>query len=499
MDDNQFAEAESGNLVRPRRIDGPHSVGEFRTQPSQKLVLELAGTSAGTGPSSGEELIDFSAVSGSQFDDLLELDESPEVREQQLEVQTAQLAGLLQDQMREVERREALQNARAAELDNEFRRARLWITEKVAEVTERENAVLAAESKLADAREVAERKLSEKQQSASHVVSQEIQQCEQRHQEMEARLAVLSSREQELVQRQQLLAEGNENLAERQRACEAKESHLRERRQFIEREAAALHHARQEWERAHEAERADLDKERAEVRQELETALKSREEALAAGEILLADHTRELENDRQALARERADWQRQKGADREGISLLRHRTEAELEQRRSRLTTRETAVEQQQAALDQLRGEITSAHRQSIEMRLIAEQLWAQVQGRMPPAEITQSIAQLRLKLGEQYKMEQNGLAEQKQELLKLAEKVAEQSNTLRSQRHELQNWFAAREQEIEQHAEMLVTRERELLDQSDNLRDLETRWNADRRQLEQEVREMRSRIRQAA
>ena len=129
----------------------------------------------------------------------------------------------------------------------------------------------------------------------------------------------------------------------------------------------------------------------------------------------------------------------------------------------------------------------------------MAEQLWAQVQGRMPPAEITQSIAQLRLKLGEQYKMEQNGLAEQKQELLKLAEKVAEQSNTLRSQRHELQTWFAAREQEIEQHAETLVTRERELLDQSDNLRELESRWNADRRQLEQEVREMRSRIRQAA
>ena len=170
-----------------------------------------------------------------------------------------------------------------------------------------------------------------------------------------------------------------------------------------------------------------------------------------------------------------------------------------MEQRRTRLATRETTLDQQQAALDQLRGEITAAHRQSIEMRLIAEQLWAQVQGRMPPVEITQSIAQLRLKLGEQYRLEQQGLAEQKRELLDLAEKVAEQSGAHRAQRQELQTWFAAREAEIESQAESLVNRQRELLEQSDQLRQIETHWSSDRRHLEQELREMHSRLRQAA
>jgi hypothetical protein len=171
----------------------------------------------------------------------------------------------------------------------------------------------------------------------------------------------------------------------------------------------------------------------------------------------------------------------------------------ELDQLRTRLAARETALDQQQGAIEQLRSEITAAHRQSIEMRLMAEQLWAQVQGRMPPAEITQSIAQLRLKLAEQYRLEQQGLAEQKQELLSLAEKVAEESGTLRTQRQELQSWFAAREEEIERHAKSLVIREQELLEQSDQLREIETRWNSDRRRLEQEVREMHSRLRQAA
>jgi hypothetical protein len=352
--------------------------------------LELADVGAGAATLYQPESLDFSDEPASSLDHLLELDESLDAREEQLETQAGQLASHLQNQLRELEYREALQNARAAELDNEFRRARLWITEKSAEL-------------------------------------------------------------------------------------------------------------RAERERLHEEEQADLSKERAAIREELETELSGRAVALSQGEELLAGHVRELNKDCQALAQERADWQRQKTADREAIALHRHRTETELEQHRTRLAARETALDQQQGALEQLRGEITVTHRQSIEMRLMAEQLWAQVQGRMPPVEITQSIAQLRLKLAEQYRLEQQGLAEQKAELLRLAEKVAEQSGTLRTQRQELQTWFAAREEEIERHAKLLVTREQELLEQSDQLREMESCWNSQRRQLEQKVREMHSRMRQAA
>jgi hypothetical protein len=347
--------------------------------------------------------------------------------------------------------------------------------------------------------EQVEQSLAQKETQAGLRIFEQLQQQEDRQRDLESREADLTKREEVMADSGQEFYEREAALASREQHLESKEAQIRERRQFIEREAAALHHARQEWESSHQAERDDLEKERAAIRWELEAALQGREETLAAGELLLAEHTRQLEEDQEAFSRERADWQRQKGADREAIDLLRSRTEVEWEQRRTRLATREAALDQQQAALDQLRGEITAAHRQSLEMRLMAEQLWAQVQGRMPPLEITQSIAQLRLKLGEQYKMEQQGLAEQKKELLKLAEKVAEQSSALRSQRHELQNWFTAREEEIERHAEALVLREQELLEQSDKQRENESRWISDRRQLEQEVREVRSRLRQTA
>ena len=496
MSDNQHEEANAGQMVRPHRIDGPHSVGSLKSEQSPALVAELAAVGAGAAT---EYLVDWPGEPAASLEGLLELDETLKAREEQLENQAAQLASHLQEQLRDLEHREALQNARAAELDNELRRDRLWITEKSAELSERETAVAAAEAKLAADREEAQRQLALKEQCSSQEASQKLQQSETRHHEIEARQAVLVKSEQELAQRQQLVGEREANLAERERQHEAKEYHLRERRQFIEREAAALHHSRQEWERLQQGEQTVLTQERTTLREELEKELSQREKTLSDGESLLAEHTHKLERDEQTLARERADWQRQRAADREAISFQRHRAEAELEQRRTRLAAREQALDKQQAALDQLRSEITSAHRQSIEMRMIAEQLWGQVQGRIPPAEVTQALAQLRLKLSEQYRLEQHGLTQQKEELLSLAEKVAEQSATLRGQRQELQTWFTAREEEIERQAESLVSREQELQDLSDQLGQSATRWQTDRRQLEQQLREAQGRLRAVA
>ena len=261
MSDNQTAEPDASQTMKPRRIDGPHTVGPLQVEHRPALVLELAGVGAGSASPYQSESLDFSGEQITSLNDLLELDESLETREEQLETQAGQLASQLQEQLRELEYREALQNARAAELDNDSRRARLWITEKSAELRERENAIAAAE----------------------------------------ARLAI----DPERAERQQFVGDDAVALAERAREIEAKENYLRERRQLIEREAGALHHARVEWERSHEEERADLSKERAAIREELETELSGRAEALSKGEALLAEHARALVKDRQALTPKR--------------------------------------------------------------------------------------------------------------------------------------------------------------------------------------------------
>jgi hypothetical protein len=120
MSDNQTTERENGPAVKPRRVDGPHSVGPLKPERSPALVLELAGVGANSAAAYQSESLDFSGESTPALDDLLQLDESLEAREEQLETQAGQLATQLQEQLRELEHRESLQNARAAELDNEF-------------------------------------------------------------------------------------------------------------------------------------------------------------------------------------------------------------------------------------------------------------------------------------------------------------------------------------------------------------------------------------------
>lgn len=464
-----------------RRIDGSHAIGRGLAEPSATPIAESAVPElavVGTASAAAGWQPSETALVSTVFEES-PVSASLEICQEQLEHQAAQLSSLLQDQLRSVEHREAQLNARAAELDNELRLVRLRAQEMLAELMEREQAVAAQEAALAaaqrevaSAREQAERSVAEKEFLACERLGDQLRQHEAAYVETEARQSHLDHREKEFARREQALAELEASLAQREQQLEEKEPHIRQRRQSIERES---------------------------LRQELAAELSRREQALSGGEALLAEHVLSLDLDRQALARERADWQRQKVAEYETLTLQRQQAEVDLEQRRTRLAAREAAHDNQQAALKQLRHEITAAHRQSLEMRLMAEQLWGQIQGRLPPAEITQALAQLRLKLSEQYRIEQHGLAQQKEELLRLAEKVGSQSTTLRSQRQELQAWFNAREQEIERHAESLVRREQEVQDQSDRLRQNEDRWHTDRRQLEQQLRELHSQLRQTS
>jgi hypothetical protein len=462
--------------VTVRRIDAPHTVGAPAAEHVPVLETVGAGNCGGASLLEGwlqSDGLDLEPVSYSEdsaahsdppelalaesAEDLSRVAEALSAREEQLDHQTGQLADQLQQQLREIEHREAQLNARAAELDNEFRLARLWTQEKLAEVREREEQVAAAETAL----------LGRQSESASVAGDDAAAQLEAPDGQLSHRLESLARRDRELQDREAALAPREAQLV-------SKEAQLRERRQTIEREATALHHARQDWERIQDQERAEIADERKAIRRELVAALDDREQEVATGENALAESTKQLEQDRAALSRERADWQRQKASEQEAIARLRTKAEAEISQRSTRINSREAALDQQQSALDQLRGEITAAHRQSIEMRLMAEQLWSQVQGRMPPVEITQSIAQLRLKLAEQYKLEQQTLDEQKRELLELAEKVTDQSAALRQHRQELQNWFTARDEEIERHAKSLVVREQELLEQAEQLQEAE-------------------------
>ncbi|MCI0362084.1 MAG: hypothetical protein L0211_26685 [Planctomycetaceae bacterium] len=429
--------APAAPLISPRRarIDGPHL---------------MAGASTPGGPSLLEVIEEppadlVAAVTG----------QSEVARREQLELQSDQLSEHLRERLREVDRREAQLNARVAQLESDLRTSRVWLREQEHEFAERE----------ADLR----RQLYDAQvRGETGTAAAEAVDLDQAHAE----------------------------LADRERQLQLKENDLRERRFEIERQASALRHALQLWEQERARQETALARERERLAREFEQKSADRDQQLAAAERLVAQQSEQLVRDRAELSADGQAWDQRRRDQAQALDDQASRIDAELANHRQRLEGRAEWIERQRAGLEQVRGEITALHRQSLEMRLIAEQLWAQISGRMSPAEVAHAIAQLRLKLAEHYRLEEQSLDAKKQELVQLGERIAQQHRELAQLQGGLKDWSAARQAEIEEHAANLVRREQELEDQQDAFRQARGQWQTERLAYEQQLRELRAQLR---
>ena len=386
--------------------------------------------------------------------------ESQDNRRERLHLQAAQIAGHLRQRLHEVDRREAQLHARVAELENELRSSRLWAREREYEFQERE----------ADM----QRQLAELQASRASAP------------ENSGAMQLAGD-----------LSEQQQELADRVAALHAAEKTLHERRQTIEREAAAIRHSQQLWHQQRGDEERALHLEFERKTADLERQHRERQRDLDSAEVVLAEHSQQLERDRAQLQSDRDAWQQQQIQQQAALTQRVQLAEAEIAERRNRMTTRETALDKQRTALEQLRSELLGVHRQSLEMRLVAEQLWSQIGGRATPAEVTRTIAQLKLQLTEQYRLEERALADQKAEIAALGQRLANQHEGLQKQRDELRAWAAAQQAEVEAQARQLVSRELELDRQQDEHRRVEAQWQGERRRYEQQIRSLSGQLRQ--
>jgi hypothetical protein len=240
----------------------------------------------------------------------------------------------------------------------------------------------------------------------------------------------------------------------------------------------------------------ETDETREQLQRDFQQRIARREEQLEAAEAMLNEQAAAIERDRADLYTERRDWDEQNKSQRRAIDELRHATEGELSDRRTRLEARQEWIERQKAGLEQVRDEALKLHRQSLEMRLVAEQVWSQITATRSPAELTQSIAAARLQLSEQYRIEEQQLVARREELLELSEKVAQQHQQLVLLRDGVRDWGLARQKEIERQAGALAERETVLDAQHEKLRDRENQWNTQRREYDRQIREFNARLR---
>jgi uncharacterized protein (DUF3084 family) len=195
------------------------------------------------------------------------------------------------------------------------------------------------------------------------------------------------------------------------------------------------------------------------------------------------------------LAAERRQVHQQARVEKERMLAERDAVLADLNEKRRSLERRSEHVDQCHAALERSRSELGRMHRETLEIRLAAEELWIRLSDAAPPAALTQSLGQIRAKLADHYRLAGSELAEKKKELEALRKCLAEEHRKLSETKSQLERWAAQRHEEIEQQAKRLLARELEIEQQDGEFRDLARQWQAERLGYQQEIRRLQAQV----
>jgi hypothetical protein len=132
-------------------------------------------------------------------------------------------------------------------------------------------------------------------------------------------------------------------------------------------------------------------------------------------------------------------------------------------------------------------------------MRLCTEQLWAELSDKASAPELTQRLGQLRQGLADHFRLASQSLAKQKDEVRQLLTRLGEQQKRIQGQRDELQRWARGRQKELQQEAERLIARKDQLDRQESEIGRLREQWDAQRREYQEEIRRLMSKMREVA
>jgi hypothetical protein len=109
---------------------------------------------------------------------------------------------------------------------------------------------------------------------------------------------------------------------------------------------------------------------------------------------------------------------------------------------------------------------------------------------------LTQKLGRLRRGLADQFQLASDTLARQKDELQELTSRLGEQQRRIQNQRAEVQQWVARRQAELEDEAARLLARQQQLDQRESEVDRLCEQWDAQRREYQEEIRRLMSRLR---
>ncbi|MEM8681237.1 MAG: hypothetical protein AAGF97_17965, partial [Planctomycetota bacterium] len=212
---------------------------------------------------------------------------------------------------------------------------------------------------------------------------------------------------------------------------------------------------------------------------------------LDKGERLIKSQLGDIAFQRTALERERHELARSNEERDQTIRRQREEEKQRFQTQLLKLQQRQEEVERRATSVQQLHQDTCETHRETLELRIATEQIWAKLSGQVSTAELTRQLAGWRKQLMDQFALANESLAQQRAENLNLLKQLEAQAETLKHNRDELREWMMRRQQELFDEAEKLLARERELDQEQANLRHRERQWAEEKSKLEQEVRRL--------
>jgi hypothetical protein len=228
----------------------------------------------------------------------------------------------------------------------------------------------------------------------------------------------------------------------------------------------------------------------------VEKKLDARHQQVEIAEARLARHEAELQFARQELHAEREAFAARVENQRRQAADDRMRLEQELSQRRGQLDEWASQLEKRAAAIEQLRCDLLLTQRDTLESQLAAEELRAELAGKAPPATIVQSMARLRAKLADQYRLQREELERAQSDIAAQTDSIAKQQSQWTTRQKEFEAWIASQHRQIEGEAAQLASREEQIERQQNERETRCLQWEAARRELEAEIRQLQAHVR---
>ncbi len=291
-----------------------------------------------------------------------------------------------------------------------------------------------------------------------------------------------------------------EHLRKRQEELDHREAELNARSAKVESEmrAARLWLAEREAE-FEEAEETAMPLESVVLQEE---AIRRKAESLAAREQALIQAESHIESQQSAMQRlheqliaDRRILDDESQAQSERMAAEQFRQAADLNAKRREVRDRAEQVDRTRAALEQFRGELSRMQRETLETRLATEELWAELTATAPSAALTRSLGRSRRRLTDHYRMANQELQQKKEELERLRGQLSEQYEKLVRQKRNFDAWAAECRDEVEQQSARLLAQGRELDQRDADMCEFSRRWQAERLDLQQEIRRLRLRL----